>query len=48
MGGRASNYKPKIPGRGRGGARGGRSDSVSGRDAANDGGAPKKIPKWKL
>ena len=50
MGGRASNYKPKMPGRGRGAPRagvgGGRSDSTTGQTADN--GAPKKIPKWKL
>ena len=49
MGGRASNnYKPKMPGRGRGaraGVGGGRSDSNAGQAAD---GAPKKIPKWKI
>ena len=51
-GGRASNYKPKMPGRGgrggagRGAGRGGGGPAAS--EAADPGAAPKKIPKWKL
>lgn len=50
VGGRTSNnYKPKMPGRGRGarpGANPGAASSTAQKDSGA--GAPKKIPKWKL
>lgn len=46
--GRASNYKPKMPGRGRGARPGANPGAASSAQQDSGAGAPKKIPKWKL